>query len=142
MTWYAWPNDIPTLILVAIAMLAFAMMLTHKRKVVEDPTPDIRRSVQRLFEFAVKKDYQAAASLLARSEDEVLRYSQEPEVVEERCRPLQELAGRGGVSIDKLVQQGPDFVCEIHSLGAARTVTTQTWRFVKGRWALAPESAN
>jgi hypothetical protein len=127
---------------VAGGLLVFFFFLTHKRKSPPDTVHEVRRSMQRLFEFAVRQDYQAAASLLAK-EDDILRFSQEPQAVKERCQPLQEMASQGGVSIDRVIPQGngdyPDYVLELSLIGARRSVSQQRWRWVKGRYALAGE---
>lgn len=135
-----WPNDMVTLALTALGLTAFFFMITHRRKALPDHELEVRRSVQRLFELAVRKDYQAAASLLAAGEDDILRYSQQPELVEQRCQELQEMASQGGVSIDRVVRQSdqdhPDYLCEISLVGARRTALQQIWRWTRGRYAL------
>lgn len=145
MIYQAWPNDLPTLTLVALALIAFFLFITHKRKVPPDYELILRRSIQRLFTLAVKKDYEAAASLLATSAGEVLLFSQQPDKVKERCLELQELAALGGVSIEKVLPQSereyPDFVCEVAVLGPKRVVTQQVWRWVKGRYAWIGEGS-
>ncbi len=133
----AWPNDIYTTTAVALALIAFFLMLTYKRKKQPDFEVQIRRSIQQLFTLATRKDYQAAASLLAKSPDDVLRYSQEPQEVEKRCQSLQEMAGKGGITIDNVKPRAEhEWVCEISVLGAQRVVTQQVWRWIRDRWAL------
>ncbi len=133
----AWPNDIYSTTAVALVLIVFFIMLTYKRKKEPNYEVQIRRSIQQLFAMATRKDYQAAASLLARSPEDVLRYSQEPEEVERRCQPLQEMASQGGIGIDNVQPRAEnEWVCDVSVLGAQRVVTQQVWRWIRDRWAL------
>ncbi|GMU52014.1 MAG: hypothetical protein AMXMBFR33_11600 [Candidatus Xenobia bacterium] len=130
---------VPLMAVTALACIVVMLLNTRRKKPSADHEQTVRSAILQLFKLATSKDYAGAATLLL-GEQGVLRYSQQPEEVERRCRDLQELAAGGGISIDRVLPQGdeghPDYVCELSVVGAQRLDRQQRWRWTGDRYAL------
>ncbi len=130
---------VPLMGVTALACIVLMLLNTRRKKPSADHEQTVRSAILQLFKLATSKDYAGAATLLLGAEG-VLRYSQQPEEVERRCRDLQELVAGGGISINRVLPQGdeghPDYVCELSVVGAQRLDRQQRWRWTGDRYAL------
>jgi len=130
---------VPLMGVTALGCVVLMLLNTRRKKPSSDHEQTVRSAILQLFKLATSKDYAGAATLLLGAQG-VLRYSQQPDEVERRCRDLQELVAGGGISINRVIPQGdeghPDYVCELSVVGAQRLDRQQRWRWTGDRYAL------
>ena len=130
---------VPLMGVTALGCVVLMLLNTRRKKPSADHEQTVRSAILQLFKLATSKDYAGAATLLLGAQG-VLRYSQQPDEVERRCRDLQELVAGGGISINRVIPQGdeghPDYVCELSVVGAQRLDRQQRWRWTGDRYAL------
>ncbi len=139
------PHWVALMAVTALGCIGVMLLNTSRRKPSADHEQIVRSAILQLFKLATSQDYSGAATLMLGPEGTILRYSQQAEEVERRCRELQELAEGGGICIERVLPQGdeghPDYVCELSVVGSQRRKRQQRWRWTGDRYAWLGDSS-